>query len=202
MAMLLVFALVAARALYVVRRDTRSAIARMPDVLSRSGPTCLAPRARTPPAAFLQTVEHAWRNVRTSGLIGLRRILHLLLILSALSATACTRSSPSTEVQVRTALNLLAEVIDPAYELAMNGCVLRGDAVLREGEAGNKSATATEVELAAISTRCHRVRETFELMRVRHDQARALVATGLMSEAKARLADIQQAWRELRETVP
>lgn len=196
--LLLLFLVLAARALYLARVETRAAINAMHDLLPV--PRLMPALARTPPSSFLQTLEYAWRNAGTSGWRSLRRFvfrMHVLLMCAA----GCAGGTASADTHVRTTLNVLADVIDPAYELAMQGCILRQDQEMREGESGKQSATQTEDALAVIIARCYQVRDAFELMRARHDEARALVEAGKLEQAQKQLEEIRGAWRSLRGEV-
>lgn len=177
-------------ALYRARRSTRDAIAAMPHgPMPRTGPL-----PRTPPSAFLCTREHAWKNARRSGWLRLRLLLLAVCVL--LAGGAC---SPSTaDVRVRSALDVLADVIDPASQLAAESCLARQEASTTEAEAGRITADEATKEVAAIRERCDAIRAVFDEMRKRHDQARALVEQGAVEQAAAELERIRVEWQALR----
>jgi len=126
--------------------------------------------------------------------------LRLAMMLALFLITCCVPGSSSTaELRARTALNALADVVDPAYDLAMLGCRDLEDRVMREGEAGQRSAVSTETTIAAISQRCHKVRSAFDELRAYHEQAVQLVMRGDYEQALAILQQTREAWQTLRE---
>lgn len=111
---------------------------------------------------------------------------------------ACCTSSVN-EASARSALNIIADTVDPSYQLAMQGCADLEDQVMREGEAGKRTATSAETEIANISARCHRVADAFDEIRLFHQEAIELVNGGHYDEALTVITKAREAWRTLRE---
>lgn len=111
------------------------------------------------------------------------------------------RSGSTAELRARTSLDVLADVVDPAYQMAMQGCVDRENYAMMLGEKGLATVDATESNLAIISKRCNTVRVAFESIREYHDQAVAFVEDGKFDDALDRIDAMQAAWRELRGKV-
>lgn len=122
-----------------------------------------------------------------------------LLAISALAA--CFGSGAQlTEQQARTSLNVYADIIDPVYEVAMQACIDRQDQLA--GDLTTRTLAelqAIEAKVAEVSARCHRVRDSFDLIRSLHARARASLEAGQVDEALHIVEEIRQAWRELRE---
>lgn len=190
MLMLLLFALFCALAMHRVRASTRARIRALGDLpMPRERPL-----PRTPPGAHLATREHAWRNARRSG-------LRLLLVLAV--PTLCASCAPSTaDARVRGALDILADVIDPASELAAATCLAEQEASASEAEAGRITADEAATQVASTRARCDVLRVAFEAMRAAHDQARAAVERGDVAKAEAELGRIRDAWQQLKTGSP
>jgi hypothetical protein len=119
-----------------------------------------------------------------------------------LSTACCGTFQGGAEGHVRGALDLLADVVDPSYALAMAGCMKRQDQVMTEGEQGTRSVADVDQALHAISARCDTVREAFEAIRLEHDRARAFVGAGNVAEAERAIATIRRHWLALQENTP
>jgi hypothetical protein len=121
------------------------------------------------------------------------RLLYALAIAAALFVACVPRGT--AEVRVRSALDLLADVVDPSYSFAVDSCIAQeGDAV-RRAEAGSDQAGD---EYRAIKARCAVVKDTFEQIRLAHDRAREHVEAGAIDRAESELARIRSYWTALR----
>lgn len=125
----------------------------------------------------------------------------ILLLLVALVAS-CVGHSQSAEPAVRSALNALADVVDPAYGLAVDGCAEREQAELQAEKAGAQSAALTDQHLKAIRARCDLIRSIFEQIRDAHIAAVSLVEAGAVEGAEKKLAEVKDLWRKLARVAP
>jgi hypothetical protein len=122
----------------------------------------------------------------------------VLLAAAALLYACCAPLGGTTaDAHVRTALNVLADVIDPAAELVKRGCQDEHAATLREVEAGKRTAVGAEDQINATSRRCNAQLEVFDGMRKKHELARGAVEAGRVEEAEHLIESIRQTWREL-----
>lgn len=111
---------------------------------------------------------------------------------------ACCSSSV-TEVAARSALNIIADTVDPSYQLAVQGCKDLQDLTMREGEAGKRTAVSTETEINAISARCHKMVDAFDEIRRFHEQGVQYVEDGRFEQALTEVDKAREAWRTMRE---
>jgi len=109
--------------------------------------------------------------------------------------TACSLGSASTHV--RTTLDVLAGVVDPAYSVAMDGCIASQEVAVAQAEVGISSAEQAGAVIARVRARCDWVRAGFETIRLHHDEARRFVEAGELDQAERLLEQIQADWREL-----
>ena len=119
----------------------------------------------------------------------------VLLMLTLLGA-ACAHGG-SADAKARSALNTLAVVIDPAYELAIDGCVASEQAEVNAERAGTQAPAVTSQHLGEIRARCDRVRAVFERMRTLHAEAAAAVEAGAIEHAEAKLFEVRGLWQAL-----
>lgn len=128
--------------------------------------------------------------------------VHLLVFVGLVSGLShCAVSPGSTELRARTALDAIADIVDPAYQLAMQGCVQLEDQAMTLGELDARTPAQTEAAIGAISSRCHVTRDAFDKIRSTHDQAVAYVEDGKFDQALQQLEEMREAWRLLRERV-
>ena len=114
------------------------------------------------------------------------RFLILVLVLSACTASA--------ELRTRTALDTLAQIVDPAYEAAMAGCVAQEAVVMAAARAGEISPVEARMRLDEIMGPCLRTSAAFERIRKLHEKAAILVETGQYKQAAAALDELRKAW--------
>ena len=126
----------------------------------------------------------------------MRRLVVILLI--AVFA-ACAHKTQSTETYVRSALDVLADVIDPAYALAVDGCVEREKAELAAERSGSQKSAVTDENLRAIRGRCDQVRAAFERIRDAHTDAAERVEAGAIDDAKEKIEEARKQWATLSQ---
>jgi tRNA A37 methylthiotransferase MiaB len=119
--------------------------------------------------------------------------LTLLLMLVYACAT-----DTHADTRVRTALDVLAQVIDPAYSVAMDGCIARQEIATAEAESGLVTLEHAQATIAQVRVRCERVRDGFETIRIHHDQAVRSVEAGKLDQAELLLEQIRADWSALR----
>lgn len=119
-----------------------------------------------------------------------------LAIIAALAISACASTS-QLEDRVHTALDATKAAIDPAYVAAMEGCVIREQAIERAMDQGFKPAYEAQAELAQVHERCEKTRRGFDVIRSLYNEAAHLYNEGKFAEALAAYADITKAWAAL-----
>jgi hypothetical protein len=124
------------------------------------------------------------------------RLICVLLAFTAYtsSAVVLTACGASAEMRTRTALETLAQVVDPAYEAAMAGCTAQEAVVMERARAGALSPGEARAQLDAIMGPCLQVSAAFERIRKLHDQAAILVETGQLAQAEQALGELRKAW--------
>jgi hypothetical protein len=130
----------------------------------------------------------------------LLRRLSVLIVLSL--ATCCTQRATAgpADARVRSALDVFALVVDPAYAFAVDACIAREALVADQVEAGKTAIDAATAELRNIRARCQATRRTFDSIRANHDRARELVEDGQLEEAERQLEQVRREWTELQTT--
>ena len=119
----------------------------------------------------------------------------LLLLLAVLSG--CASNGTTLETRVRTSLDVLADVVDPSYQLAVDGCIAREADAVRRFEAGSDRARD---EYESVKLRCGQVRKAFDLIRDHHARAVSFVENGKLTEAEAEVERVRGFWRSLNLT--
>lgn len=124
-------------------------------------------------------------------------VAYVLIGVLLLGLPGCRAGHSSAEPTVRTALNVLADAINPAYRLAMVACAARDDQIVADAE--RKRITVAEADRlrAELGPRCRALEEAFESARNAHDQAVAYVEQGKLEEAEAIVADLRARVRNL-----
>lgn len=121
-----------------------------------------------------------------------------LLITLCLMVGCVAGDRSAADTRVRTALDILAQVIDPAYSVAMDGCAAPQEVATARAEAGLTTAAAARAVIDQVRARCDQVREGFETIRLHHDEARRSVASGELGRAEKLLEQIRADWVALR----
>lgn len=124
----------------------------------------------------------------------------LSIVLAALLACSC--AAQDVDARVRSALDVLADVIDPASELAAQGCIAAQETEVSEAEAGRTTAAQAGERIQRIRVRCRALRDAFDAMRTRHDQARRLVEQGALEQAGQVVEEIRAEWRQISGGAP
>lgn len=118
------------------------------------------------------------------------------VLVAALVLTACTASA---ELRTRTALDTIGQIVDPAFEAAMAGCIAQEEVIMQRARAGVLSPGEARVQLDAIMGPCLKVSASFERIRKLHEKAVILVETGQWKQAAALLGELRKAWAQLGE---
>jgi hypothetical protein len=118
----------------------------------------------------------------------------ILLSLAILPAAGCVVSA---ETRTRTALDALADVVNPAWHLAEEACVARQETVAAREKAGLLKPAETDAAFVSIRQECDAVTATFEAIRAAHAEARKRVNAGDVKQAEALVDDIRAKWRAL-----
>lgn len=126
-------------------------------------------------------------------------VWRLIALLALAAWSACAAERNVVDARIRSALDVLADVIDPAYQLAIDGCIANERAAVAEEKAGRSSSPETDRVFAAIRGRCDATREAFERLRITHSEAVRLVAEGSVERAAERLAELRRIWLALDE---
>lgn len=139
-------------------------------------------------------VDLALRLAREA--IGTVVVLWLLLAVAVL--TSLTNGCGSA-AQQHHALNAVANVANPSYDLAITACFEAEDVIIeREGTTFAQDVAATE----AVRSACDRVFAGFDALRVAQRVARAAVDGGGEALVTQALAELQEAWTALRRLLP
>lgn len=117
-----------------------------------------------------------------------------LLVAAALWCAACVPSDART----RTALDALAEVVDPAWSLAESACMQAQQLIAARERAGLSKPVETDAALRTIRERCDVVTSLFERIRAEHMEARALLDRGDVAGADELLQGIRTHWRAVQ----
>lgn len=114
----------------------------------------------------------------------------------AFAACAAT----TNEARVRTALDVLREVIDPAYSLATDGCIARELVAVERFE--DTKDPKDEAAYHVIEQQCINTRAAFRAIRDGHARAATLLEQGKVRDAELELERVRETWRALRERKP
>jgi hypothetical protein len=121
----------------------------------------------------------------------------LLAVVVLAIATGCNGQATSADARVRSALDLLAVVVDPAYKMAMDSCVSRESLLADQAETGRLTVVEADKQLTGVRRRCERQRRIFEDIREGHDEAVKLVEAGAVADAEKTLERVRYAWQDL-----
>jgi hypothetical protein len=119
------------------------------------------------------------------------------IVLLLLFAYACAADA-TADTRVRTALDVLAQVIDPAYSVAMDGCIVPQQVAVAQAEAGLVTLEHAQATIDHVRARCESVREGFEQIRYHHEQAVKSADAGELDQAQLLLEQIRADWTALR----
>lgn len=138
-----------------------------------------------------------------------RTLLHacmgVMLLLGAVFGFAailnCASASSSghvlEEVRLKSALDVLREVITPASAVASDGCLAKQRAAVADAREGTIAPDEAKARVAAIRTYCDELKALFGRMRLLHDEAATFLETGQLQETEARVRELRDAWKRL-----
>ena len=123
----------------------------------------------------------------------------LLLTAAAIMwASGCGASLSTHAARVQGAVTVLAEVVDPAYELAVDGCIARERLEVAAERDGGQAPQTTDQNLAQIRARCDQVVSAFKQMRGFLAGAEAALDEGNLAEAEKSLEKVRTLWGQLK----
>lgn len=128
------------------------------------------------------------------------RIVALGLVLAALAVHwvgGCVPAS-SGAARVQSAITVLAEVVDPAYALAVDGCLARERVEIALERDAGQARDVTDQNRAAIQQRCDEVRAAFAMMRGLLAAAEDALDEGNVAYAEERLGEVRELWAGLK----
>jgi len=109
----------------------------------------------------------------------------------------CSAQQQTADARVRSALDMLAVVVDPAYQLAMGSCMARETLIADQAEAGKLTVVEADKQLTGVRRTCERQRATFEAIRGGHDLAAQQVEAGAVEDAEKTIERVRYAWSDL-----
>jgi hypothetical protein len=108
-------------------------------------------------------------------------------------------ASMGAKDRVQGAVTVLAEVIDPTYELAMSGCIKAESEIVDAELDGGQSPEVTAAKRRAIAAPCDVLRARFDEMIVLLVKAEQLLDAGDTTSAEGLLEEVRARWRSLKE---
>jgi hypothetical protein len=120
-----------------------------------------------------------------------------LLVITSLLVGCCGYRGESKEVAVRSALDVLADVVDPASKLARSTCDAKEELELARTRAGEVKAAETQAKFEVIRKRCDKVHENIELLRAMHEEAVERFEKGDLDAAMTRVEQARAMFRDL-----
>jgi hypothetical protein len=124
-------------------------------------------------------------------------VLGIVLAVMTVNLVGCSGAS-TADARVRSALDVLVLVVDPAYSFAVDACAARQLLIAEEVEGGRMTPDDADVALRPIRARCHATRRAFDAIREAQDQAATLVEAGKVEEAEQMLDQVRARWAALR----
>jgi hypothetical protein len=92
----------------------------------------------------------------------------------------------------------MAAVIEPAYQVAMDGCIASEDAINEADKLGFKTAYDSRVALDKVHATCEKTRGTFETIRGFYNEAKAAYEVGLIERAEVAYRELVKTWASLK----
>lgn len=132
------------------------------------------------------------------------RVVFLVLVGLVLAGVAvhyvsgCAPAASSGAARVQSAVTVLAEVVDPAYALAVDGCLARERVEIEADRAETQPPEVTDRNRAAIQARCNEVRGAFDTMRALLAAAEGALDEGNVTYAEERLGEVRELWAKLK----
>jgi hypothetical protein len=122
------------------------------------------------------------------------------LVLAGLGISYLHGCAPASSqaVRVQSAVTVLAEVVDPAYGLAVDGCVARERFEVAAERDGGQAPEQTDKNLKSIRARCDEVTGAFRTMRGLLAGAEAALDDGNVARAQAHVDEVRELWAKLK----
>jgi hypothetical protein len=118
------------------------------------------------------------------------------LMLALMFSLCCSGAQQTADARVRSALDMLAVTVDPAYRMAMDACMVREQLIAEQAERETIPLLEAHKQLGLVRATCSRRRQVFELIREGHDEAAQLVEKGAVEDAEHALERVRTAWRD------
>ena len=132
-----------------------------------------------------------WENATLIGALLVAALAGLAIIL-----TGCGASERAT---AHSALNVVTDVADPSYELAVDTCHELEMAIVRR----ESTRAEDDADIARVRETCDAVFAGFEAVRIAQREARALVdAEGSGTVVAEAIEALGRLWRDLQALVP
>lgn len=123
--------------------------------------------------------------------------LYGLALCSMLSPACALHQTGSPDDQVRTALDVLADVINPASALASEACHAQKEAITSAVEAHTLAAPTGAAQLEVAIAHCKQLEFSFNEIRNLHGEASSFIESGQLVLAQQKLADLRNTWKNL-----
>jgi hypothetical protein len=102
------------------------------------------------------------------------------------------------DARAEATLNVMAQVIDPAYAAATDVCLGKQHAVVNEMERHAITPDQALDLVRAVRRDCDRVETAFERIRALHEAAKIAYRDGRPDKLEQALRQLQQAWADLK----
>jgi hypothetical protein len=110
---------------------------------------------------------------------------------------ACCGFGSSPDAAVRSALNVLTDVVSPASRLAYEGCRSKEDLLLADAKLGKISSATATTAIQQARERCDAIRKIVDTIRMLHEEASTFVEAGNVNEAEHRINAARAQFRTL-----
>lgn len=120
-----------------------------------------------------------------------------LVVIGIFISNGCAGMDAKERVQ--SAVTVLAEVIDPTYDLAMSGCIKAEGEIVSAELDGGQTPEDTNAKRAKVQAPCNAMRERFDTMMMLLVRAEALLGQGDVATAESVLEEVRKRWRSLNE---
>lgn len=106
----------------------------------------------------------------------------------------CGGARTAQQDGTHTALQALADVVNPAYTAATQLCLMRQQLEVNAATAGKQTVEQSRAKVAVIREQCDKVERVFEEIRKAHQLARQAEADGQLARANQLLSDVLEQW--------
>lgn len=127
-----------------------------------------------------------------------RVLAYILFVLALLSTEGCGLGQ---RARVETALAVLGDVAEPAYKLAVDGCVTAEQAVVVTAAQGILSEAEARERIAKIRAKCMATESAFGTFFDLYEKAADTLDSGKVDEAAAIVRKLRDWWVELKGRV-